>query len=653
MAEPTKASTQDPELPPYEQWKLWRERHTSEADPKYRDEQEKRIHPQGIFQYRDFEKREESTMGLIDVKFQEVNFTIASPRVVIIGAGFGGLLLAVRIIQAGFCMAKDIMILDEGTDFGGTWNWNRYPGLMCDIESYIYLPLLEETGYKPSGKYVSGVEIQQHAVRIAKQWNLVDRTFFGFDVRSMVWNERDSCWEVEADTPRGYALIEANFALFATGLLNTPKVPAIEGLDQFKGKVIHSSRWDYTYTGGSWENPEMDKLKDKRIGVIGTGASAVQIIPELAKYAKDVIVFQRTPSSVRPRNGHVVHDDSEFEELGWQRKRMENFNAFLSNEHPLPEKNLVNDSWSNMQSYSVLIGGPSNLDEKHLKEMLKKDTEIQNEVRKRISDIVNSPETAESLSPYYYGWCKRPCFSDVFLQTFNKPSVSLVDTKGKGIDGINEQGIMANGASYDLDAILFCTGYGLGSAVDRSRFSITGRGGQSLRKKWHENGIATLHGVMSCDFPNLFFTGPYQTAATANYLYILDQLAIHVAFILSQAGKLAEASTTDLEASDTDLDEPAAFTVEPTRDGEEQWAKLTGDMAYGLHGSHYLCTPSYLNAEGLVFGMSKEQAEKVWRGTVWGKGVKDYINRLEKWRTEKIEENLKLTFLDEPVPKKE
>ncbi|KAJ5946122.1 hypothetical protein N7454_002961 [Penicillium verhagenii] len=650
MAEPTKASTQDPELPPYKQWKLWREGHTSEADAKYRDEQEKRIHPQGIFQYKDFEKRKEAGDLPEDanIVFHEVVTTMAYSRVVIIGAGFGGLLLAVRIIQAGFCMAKDIMILDQGTDFGGTWNWNRYPGLMCDIESYIYLPLLEETGYKPSGKYVSGVEIQKHAVRIAKQWNLVDRTFFGFDVYSLVWDVGHSCWDIEANTTRGYASIWTDFVLSATGLLNTPKVPAIEGLDQFKGKVIHSSRWDYTYTGGSWENPEMDKLKDKRIGVVGTGASAVQIIPELAKYAKDVIVFQRTPSSVSPRDGHVVHDNGEFEEPGWQRKRMENFNAFLSNEHPLPENNLVNDLWSNMQSYSVLIGGPSNLDKKYLEKMTEKDMEIQKEVRNRISDIVTNPETAESLSPYYYGWCKRPCFSDVFLQAFNQSNVSLVDTKGKGIDSINEQGIITNGASYELDAILFCTGYGLGSAVDRSQISITGGGGQSLQKKWHENGIATLHGVMSCDFPNLFFTGPYQTAATANYPYILDQIAIHVAFILSQAGKLAEASNTDLE-------EPAAFTVEPTRDGEEKWAKLTGDMALGLQGSHYLCTPSYLNAEGLVFGMSKEQAEKFWRGSVWGKGVKDYITRLEMWRTEKIEDNLKLTFLDEPhtVPKKE
>ncbi|KAJ5772302.1 hypothetical protein N7520_002831 [Penicillium odoratum] len=251
---------------------------------------------------------------------------------------------------------------------------------------------------------------------------------------------------------------------------------------RFGGKIIHSSRWDYEYTGGSQENPDMTKLKEKRMGVVGTGATAVQVIPELAKWAKKVVVFQRTPVSVWPRDNDVIPPESEFEKLGWQRKRMENFNALITNERPLPKENLVYDAWTKMQSHSVLKGGPSNLEEGYLEKMIEFDLLQQDAIRKRGLEVVHDKTTAESLTPWYYGWCKRPCFSNVFLQTFNEPHVTLVDTQGQGISDITEKGVMANDCEYEVDVIVFCTGYTLGTAIDQKKIRVKGLMDETLQE---------------------------------------------------------------------------------------------------------------------------------------------------------------------------
>ncbi|KAJ5632766.1 hypothetical protein N7490_009105 [Penicillium lividum] len=328
---------------------------------KYRMEREKRIRPTGMNQYDEFNRSGSQGRSARTNRKEQLQ---KDARILIIGAGFGGLLFAVRLIDAGFCTARQITIVDDGKDFGGTWSSNKYPGLVCDIESYIYLPLLEETGYMSSGKYISGIKIQEHAVRVAKKWDLVQQTRFETSVSSLRFTDKLN-WEATINTPDGPPFEIADFVFVATGFLNSPKVPNLKGLhvNRFGGNIIHSSRWNYEYTGGSQENPDMTKLKETRVGVVGTGATAVQIIPELAKWAKEVVVFQRTPASVWSRDNNCIHPESEFEKLGWQRKRMENFNAFITNETPLPKENLVNDAWTKMQSQSVLIGGPSNLEE--------------------------------------------------------------------------------------------------------------------------------------------------------------------------------------------------------------------------------------------------------------------------------------------------
>ncbi|KAJ6088530.1 hypothetical protein N7486_009791 [Penicillium sp. IBT 16267x] len=610
----------------------------AEVKERYRVEREKRLRPDGIDQYEEFHPEGQLGSGISSPRGDPIWY-MGEWRVLIVGAGFGGLLFAVRLIQTGFCTADQIKIVDEGIDFGGTWHWNKYPGLKCDIESYIYLPLLEETGYMPTAKYISGIEVQEHAARIAKKWGLDRQTSFGTSVTALVWDDNCSVWDAKMNTPYGPGLLLADFVYLATGLLNTPKVPDLEDMDQFKGKVMHSSRWDYNFTGGYRAKPEMTKLKNKRVGVVGTGATAVQLIPELAKWAKEVVVFQRTAASVFPRDNEVAHAESEFMGTGWQRKRAENFNAFLSNEDPLPEVNLVNDEWSKMQSYSALIGGPSNLEPGYLEKTIQMDMEHQKEIRNRVSDIIQDPRTAESLTPWYYSWCKRPCFSDEFLQIFNESNVTLVDTKGKGISEITENGIMANEIEYDLDVMVFCTGYHLGTAFDCSKIIVSGRDRQSLHDMWRNEGISTLHGVMSSEVPNLFFSGPWQASTSANYPYMLDQLATHAAQILSQVDKEARSRTSRTQGS-------PRFTVEPKRDDEDAWAAETLQRARGL-ASGALCTPSYMNMEGSIAQMYPEQAVKAARASIWGTGVKDFVDTLEKWRMGDIVSSLQVSFLDD------
>lgn len=463
-------------------------------------------------------------------------------RMLIVGAGFGGLLFAVRLLQSGFLRATEILFVDQAGGFGGTWWWNQYPGLVCDVESYIYMPLLEETKYMPSHKYLPGPELKAHAERIANHWRLSERAVFTTKVNQLVWNDEEGGWTARiTQDGKSPSTIQSEFVILATGLLDSPKIPKLDGLETYKGKVFHTSRWDYSYTGGSPSCPQMDRLRDKTIGFVRTGASAVQAIPHLAQWAKKVVVFQRTPSAVDHRNNCPTDPDwwqtnIDTRQTGWQRERMENFNAFVSNECPLPEINLVGDQWIKMVSFSALIGGPLAHEPDYAAKMHQMDSCRQNLLRRRVKETVNNPETVRNLQPWYPGWCKRPCFSDNFLATFNRPNVVLVDTNGKGVKDVTENGILFGDREFDLDAIIFGTGYSPGGGADRGSIPITGRGGQTLQQK-RLNGMASFHGVCTNGVPNLFLLGPYQAGASANQVYVLDQLACHVAYIISEGGK--------------------------------------------------------------------------------------------------------------------
>ncbi|KAJ5139414.1 uncharacterized protein N7515_004262 [Penicillium bovifimosum] len=597
-----------------------------ETQIRYEQEREKRLRAAGPSQY----VKLTDNVDLYSQKHAEIDNNLLQQkhfRVTIVGAGFGGLLFAVRLLQSGFVRQTDILLVDTAGGFGGTWWWNRYPGLACDIESYTYMPLLEETEYIPSQKYVSGPELKDHANRIANKWSLSDRALFNTKVKELTWKDHDGQWIVDI-TPYGQpaTTLTSDFVIMATGLLDSAKVPKLEGHQTYKGRVFHTSRWDYDYTGGSPTDPTMHKLQDKTIAFVGTGASAVQAIPHLSLWAKKVVVFQRTPSAVSARDNSSTDlawwgKMTQTEGPGWQRKRMENFNAFVSNEHPLPEVDFVDDGWTKMQSLSVLVGGPTGLELDHMARMHQLDFPRQEAVRRRVQMTVTDPNTARALQPWYPAWCKRPCFSDTFLPTFNRPNVLLVDTNGKGIRTMTERGIRFEDEEYELDGIIFATGYSLGGSADLGELTVTGRGNKTLQEK-QRTGLSSLHGVMTRDFPNLFFAGPYQAGAAANQVYTLDQLATHVAHIISETHKSILESRGPAVTS-------ARFIVEPSSELEQEWSLKVLMRAPAL-GGILNCTPGYYNREGLA--LSEEVALLAARFSIWGEGIRSFVKEIEDWR---------------------
>ncbi|KAL3434411.1 hypothetical protein BDV09DRAFT_204761 [Aspergillus tetrazonus] len=572
----------------------------------------------------------------IEAQRERLLAEFGSHKILIIGAGFGGLLFAVRSIQTGRFTAEDITIIDSAAGFGGTWYWNRYPGLMCDTESYIYMPLLEETGYMPRNKYASGNEIREHAERIAQTYGLATRVMFRTVVEKLDWNEAEKVWTVtgsmlgvanngQTDNTMSFQMV-SQFTIMASGSFASPRVPDYPNIFDYKGKLFHTARWDYNYTGGSVENPKMLGLADKTVAIIGTGASAVQIVPQLAKYSNKLIVFQRTPAGVDARNNCPTdpvwwETETQAEGTGWQKRRQANFNAFTCNEKPLPSVNKVDDGWTRMPSFSILIGGPQGLDPDYVDRMRAVDMNRQEKIRARAHNIVQSEDSADLLTPWYPGWCKRPCFHDDYLSAFNLPNVELVDIRHSGISHFTANGLVANDVEYELDAIILSTGYTVPvtrvSPSSRANIAVSGRNGTTMEAKW-ANGLATLHGVMTRDLPNLFFAGTSQAGACVNLVYSLDQNATHVAYILANA--------FDRRPSDS-----ARVIIEPTAEAEEAWAMQVLQRAAGFRGIAG-CTPGYLNGYGMdASSLSPEQQINAARLAAWGEGIASYgdLNGIE------------------------
>ena len=525
---------------------------------------------------------------------------------VVIGGGFGGLQMGARLREAG---VEDLRIIEKGGDFGGTWYWNRYPGAQCDIESYIYLPLLEEVGYMPREKYSYAGEILDYSQRLGHHYRLYDGALFQTEVTGMSWDDHDSRWIVA--TNRGDAL-RARFVAMANGPLNRPKLPAIPGIRDFRGHAFHTSRWDYDYTGGGPDG-NLDRLGDKRVAVIGTGASAIQCVPFLAESAEQLHVFQRTPSSVDVRGNQPT--DPEWAaglEPGWQKRRMENFNGLVSG---LPQaEDLVDDGWTDLIGKMIRRfreareGG--NLDIAEVMEMANFDK--MNEIRSRVDDLVETPGVAEKLKPYYRMFCKRPTFNDEYLPTFNRPNVKLVDTEGKGVDRITECGLVVAGVEYEVDCIIFATGFEVGTSyARRAGYEIVGSRGQTLSDKW-AGGMSTLHGMQSRGFPNCFFMHIGQAAFTANFPHLLEELTTHLAHIIGHTL------------------ERGARTVEVSQDAEEAWVATIVEKGLGAMGAlgGADCTPGYYNNEGQAREPSAIQAAP------YGGGSIEFFQLLEQWRAD-------------------
>lgn len=534
-------------------------------------------------------------------------------EVVVIGGGFGGLLAAARLREAG---VKDLRVIEKGGDFGGTWYWNRYPGAACDVESYVYLPLLEETGYIPVEKYTRAPEILAHSRAIAEQYDLYANACLQTEVTGMTWDDAAARWIIS--TNRGDAM-KARFVCMANGPLHRPKLPGIPGVDSFKGHTFHTSRWDYDYTGGD-SNGGLTGLAGKRVGIIGTGATAVQCVPHLGASAGHLSVFQRTPSSIDVRNNRPTDPDwAAGLEPGWQQARMDNFNTLVSG--GFAEEDLVNDGWTDIIRNLGLIArnklaGEGAQDPATLVQLA--DFQKMEQIRGRVDSVVRDERTAEALKPYYNQFCKRPCFHDEYLDTFNRPNVTLVDTEGRGVERITEAGVVANGVEYELDCLIFATGFEVGTSyARRAGYEVAGRGGVTLTGKW-DGGISTLHGIHSRDFPNCFIMSNSQSGFTVNYPHMLNEQAKHIAYII---GQCADRGVAVVEASEA---------------AETAWVQAVVDSALQRAKFAEECTPGYYNNEGQPSVLAA-------RNGPYGKGPIAFVRLLEAWRENGAMEGLELT----------
>jgi cation diffusion facilitator CzcD-associated flavoprotein CzcO len=494
----------------------------------------------------------------------------------------------------------------------------------------------------PEQKYGSSVEIRKYIEDLVKHFGLQSRILFRSQVASLEWDESRKAWKTNITMRRGQEAkeektmsVHAEFVTLASGVFPYPQVPRVPGLPEFQGQMFHTSRWNYGITGGSCDTvfPEMEKLQGARVGIIGTGATAVQVVPQLAKYAKELYVFQRTPSQVNPR-GQRDTDPKEWSEKiaakpNWQKHRMENLAECVSSHDP-PEGNLVNDEWSKLKAYCALVGGnrfgrisPEKAQE-HIGQMIALDAEHNKEAREHVSKVVDNKQTAEELTAWYPTWCKRPTFSDLYLQTFNKDNVHLIDTDGKGIESFSPLGVIANGQEYPVDILVLSTGYrtpaSIGDPGSKTGIEIIGRNGRKMSEKWEQQGICTLHGVCTNGYPNLFFQSPAQAGATANYMHVLDVLSEHIASIVAQGLKKSSGESPVIEAS---------------YDAETAWGmKIAQDTAYfsGL----VICTPGYNNAEGEAFEMPPADDQvammKKAKAAIWQAGIVDFTRFLESWR---------------------
>ena len=437
-------------------------------------------------------------------------------EILVVGAGFAGLLLWHKLRAAGF---EDVRFCEKGGDVGGTWYWNRYPGIACDVESYSYLPLLEETGYVPSMKFASGFEILEHCQRLAEKFGFYEHCLFHTTVEETVWDEENGRWTVTTD--RGDAM-RARYVILANGILTTPKLARIKGMEKFKGEAFHTSRWNYNV-----------ELKGKRIGIIGTGATAVQAIPELAKIAKDLCVFQRTPSSIDVRDQRATTEEERAtwaHEPGWARARRARFakisagrTAMKANDDYLSGK--VAD-FKERKQYERMLSP-----EEMLEKQLDANFRIMEQIRARVDVIVKDPKTAAALKPYYPFGCKRPTFHDEYLPAFNLPHVHLVDTAPLGVAEINERGVVHDGVEYPVDVLIYATGF---QWMATSTFNmITGRDGRTLKQKWEEEGTKTFLGLHSKGFPNLFIvSGPQGGGGSFNFTDAIEAHGDYIVWML-------------------------------------------------------------------------------------------------------------------------
>ena len=575
---------------------------------RYRLERDKRLRSDGNSQYLQPEGRFSNLLEDPYVEATSRDSINDDIDVLIVGAGFAGLVTGARLKQAGI---TNVRLIDKAGDVGGVWYWNRYPGAMCDTAAMIYLPLLEETGTVPSAKYVPAPEIHAHAKRIAKTFDLYNGALFSTGITGISWNAETSRYLVTTD--RGDT-IRARFVAMGTGPLHRPKLPGIPGIHDFRGHAFHTSRWDYEYTGGDPSGALMEKLATKRVGIIGTGATSVQCIPHLSRAAGELFVFQRTPSAIDARNNHPIDPDW-FSQLqpGWQNEWLMNFTTLQT--MGFAEKDLVMDGWTDIslrirdRVIEMVNAGSQVGPETLLRAYEESDDEKMSEIRARVDSIVSDSATADALKPWYRQLCKRPCFHDEYLQSFNNPNTHLVDTDGKGVERIDETGVWVNGTHYELDCLVIASGFEVGTPYTRrSGYDVEGKNNVTLSSYW-EDGMRSLHGIHVNNFPNLFILGPSQGANLISNIphnYVANSVVI--------ASTIAHAMKKD------------AKEIEVTEDAENHWIDFITSSQRGLRGGND-CTPGYYNNEGGPMGRREQLNSSGHPG-----GPVAYFEYIEQWR---------------------
>ncbi|TVZ76595.1 cyclohexanone monooxygenase/pentalenolactone D synthase [Streptomyces sp. BK340] len=524
--------------------------------------------------------------------------------VAVVGAGIGGLLVGARLRET--CGFERIRLIDAAGDVGGTWYWNRFPGLRCDVESYVYMPLLEELGTVPTEKYVTGAEILAHCRSVARHYGLYRDALLRTSVTELRWDEDTAHWLVRTD--RGDRF-RARYVCMAIGSLHRPKLPSVEGIETFRGHSFHAARWDYGYTGGGVPG-SLAELRDKRVGIVGTGATAVQVIPHLAEAAAHTYVFQRTPPAVGVRANRPTDPDwVKGLEPGWQQRRMDNFHALTSG--AAVAQDLVADGWTEITARlaAILPKSAGTSPEDAADAVERADFRKMEELRARVDAVVHDPATAAALKPYYRLFCKRPCFHDGYLETFNRPDVTLVDTEGRGIERLTGHAVVAGGREYPVDCLVFASGYESEYAVPytaRAGYEVVGRDGLRLSEKWAD-GARTLHGLMVNRFPNCFVLSKVQSGLHVNVPYMLGEQSRHVAHILKA------------------VKDRGRHVVEASATGEKEWVEEILRLANRNLDYAEACTPGLFNNEG------RPSELHVLNGS-YGGGSVEFVNVLRTWR---------------------
>lgn len=536
-------------------------------------------------------------------------------EVLVIGGGWVGLIVAARLKEAGH---DNIRIIDGAGDFGGVWYWNRYPGAQCDVQAYVYLPLLDETGFIPTERFAHAPEIFEHAQRIGRHFGLYDSAIFHTWVTQMTWDEDAAHWVVS--TNRGDT-IRARYVVLGAGPATRPRLPSIPGMESFEGETFHTARWDYDYTGGDSEGL-LDHLSDKKVAVIGTGATAVQVVPRVAASAEHTYVFQRTPSSVGLRwNDPTDEEWAAALPAGWQNALHREYDEVVAGADPTSETLRKDGHFELVRNTKHLL---SLLDEEDLTpEGIDEVKQLANymtmrRIRDRIDELVTNKVHAEILKPWYNFGCKRHTYSDEYYPAFNRPNVTLVDvSETKGVERITPTGIVAGGVEYQADCIVFASGFELTASIERRLpIKVYGRNGLSLHDHWKEI-MRTYQGVMSHGFPNFFIIGgQFTQTLSPSYNTPLDGQARHVVHIVEK------------------VTERGARWFEPSLQGEETW--LTEQRKRGNNRIAHLvgnapesCTPGYYNQEGRPASERRDTA-----GEVYWKGPAEYWHTLDAWRAQ-------------------